>query len=82
MAAIHPPAAKNSDNSAQQPFGGLRSPDGLCFCIHAVNKLEWSKPLEIIKYPDPRLRAPNAKIAVFDDSLLELAKEMIKVMYE
>jgi peptide deformylase len=49
---------------------------------HAVSKLEWSKPLEIIKYPDPRLRAPNAKIAVFDDSLLELAKEMIKVMYQ
>ena len=43
--------------------------------------LEWAKPLKIVQYPDPKLRALNAKVTVFDDALLELAKEMIKVMY-
>ncbi len=47
----------------------------------AVTKLEWQSPLQIIKYPDPRLRAPNARINVFDDSLLRLAKEMTQLMY-
>ncbi len=47
-----------------------------------MTKLEWSSPLQIVKYPDPRLRAVNAKIGVFDDSLLRLAKEMIQVMYQ
>ena len=46
--------------------------------MHAVTKLEWKSPLEIVKYPDPRLRAVNAKIGVFDDSLQALAKEMVK----
>jgi peptide deformylase len=47
----------------------------------AVDKIEWSSPLEIIKYPDPRLRAVNARIATFDDNLLRIAKEMLKMMY-
>lgn len=48
----------------------------------AVTKLEWTSPLTIVKYPDPRLRAPNAKVGVFDDSLVRLAKEMIEIMYQ
>ncbi|GFR39637.1 hypothetical protein Agub_g103, partial [Astrephomene gubernaculifera] len=47
-----------------------------------VTKLEWTSPLQIIKYPDPRLRAVNARIDVFDDALMRLAKEMIGVMYQ
>lgn len=47
----------------------------------AVTELKWSKPLEIVKYPDPRLRAVNAKVGVFDASLMDLAKEMIQIMY-
>jgi peptide deformylase len=47
-----------------------------------VEKLEWQAPLQVIKYPDPRLRAPNARIGVFDDSLRELAKQMFEVMYQ
>ena len=47
-----------------------------------VTKLEWTSPLQIIKYPDPRLRAVNAKINVFDESLMRLAKEMIEIMYQ
>jgi peptide deformylase len=48
----------------------------------AVDKLEWQVPLQVIKYPDPRLRAPNARIGVFDDSLRELARQMFEVMYQ
>jgi hypothetical protein len=48
----------------------------------AVDKLEWSTPLCIIKYPDPRLRAVNAKIGVFDDSLKQLANQMFDIMYQ
>lgn len=50
-------------------------------CLAAVTSLEWQSPLSILKYPDPRLRAVNAKIGVFNETLLRLAKEMIEVMY-
>lgn len=50
--------------------------------IPVVDKLEWSTPLCIIKYPDPRLRAVNAKIGVFDDSLKQLANQMFDIMYQ
>ncbi|GAX80756.1 hypothetical protein CEUSTIGMA_g8191.t1 [Chlamydomonas eustigma] len=49
--------------------------------LPTLSSLEWSKPLQIVRYPDPRLRAVNAKITKFDSSLLELAKEMIQAMY-
>lgn len=48
----------------------------------AVTKLEWQKPLQVVKYPDPRLRAKNAKIGVFDETLVTLAKEMMEIMYQ
>jgi hypothetical protein len=48
----------------------------------AVSKLEWQSPLQVVKYPDPRLRAVNAKIGTFDDSLVALAKEMLEIMYQ
>lgn len=47
-----------------------------------MTKLEWSKPLEIVKYPDPRLRAKNARVGVFDETLAALAADMMDVMYE
>lgn len=50
-------------------------------CI-AVENLEWQEPLAIVKYPDPRLRAPNARIAKFDDNLKQLARRMFEIMYE
>ncbi|KAG2496147.1 hypothetical protein HYH03_005749 [Edaphochlamys debaryana] len=50
--------------------------------IPTITKLEWTSPLQIVKYPDPKLRAVNARIGVFDDSLSKLAKEMIEVMYQ
>lgn len=39
-------------------------------------------PLNVIEYPDPRLRAVNAKIGSFDDKLRELAHAMLEVMYQ
>jgi len=42
----------------------------------------WERPLTILNYPDPRLRAPNAKIGVFDERLQQLAAEMFDLMYE
>ncbi|PSC76281.1 peptide deformylase [Micractinium conductrix] len=47
-----------------------------------VTKLEWQSPLAVLPYPDPRLRAVNVRIGVFDDSLRRLAEEMFEVMYQ
>lgn len=47
----------------------------------AVSNLQWDSPLDIVRYPDPRLRAKNAKISVFDDSVKQLAAEMFEIMY-
>lgn len=46
-----------------------------------MTKIEWQSPLSIIQYPDPRLRAVNGRVGVFDDDLASLAKEMFEVMY-
>ena len=48
----------------------------------AATKLEWPSPLAVLRYPDPRLRAVNALVGVFDDSLRQLAAEMFEVMYQ
>lgn len=37
---------------------------------------------DIVKYPDPRLRAPNATIKVFGERLQDLANELFDVMYK
>ncbi|KAI4388041.1 hypothetical protein MLD38_000414 [Melastoma candidum] len=44
--------------------------------------LLFESPLEIVKYPDPRLRANNKRIATFDDNLKELVHEMFDIMYK
>ena len=36
----------------------------------------------MVRYPDPRLRAQNARIGAFDDTLRRLAEEMFEVMYQ
>lgn len=38
--------------------------------------------LKVLKYPDPKLRAENQIISVFDDDLKKLAQDMLKLMYE
>jgi peptide deformylase len=47
-----------------------------------VTQLQWASPLQVVPYPDPRLRAPNGRVGAFDDSLRRLAEEMFVVMYE
>lgn len=37
--------------------------------------------MEVLQYPDPRLRAPNAPVTVFDAKLAQLAKDMFHTMY-
>ena len=36
----------------------------------------------MLLYPDPKLRAPNATISCFDESLRQLAEQMFEVMYQ
>ena len=48
---------------------------------HAVTELVWETPLQIIHYPDPRLRARNARVGVFDERLAQLSRELFEVMY-
>lgn len=38
--------------------------------------------MDIVLYPDPRLRAKNAPVTDFDDQLAANAKAMFKLMYE
>ncbi|KAK9842088.1 hypothetical protein WJX81_007904 [Elliptochloris bilobata] len=49
--------------------------------IETVTDLAWESPLQIIRYPDPRLRARNARIGVFDERLARLSRELFEVMY-
>lgn len=52
--------------------------------LPVATELEWDSPLtleSILKYPHPKLRAPNARIGVFGEPLQRLANEMFDVMY-
>lgn len=44
--------------------------------------VSFTSPLSILKYPDPLLRAQNATIECFDESLKCLSDEMFDIMYE
>eukprot|EP00894_Picocystis_sp_ML_P001108 jgi/Pico_ML_1/51625/g2619.t1 len=47
-----------------------------------VKEIDFQAPLQIVKYPDPRLRAKNMRIDEFGDSLRDFAKEMLVAMVE
>jgi peptide deformylase len=48
-----------------------------------VDSLTWQSPLRILRYPDPRLRAVNARLGAVDkQQLLALAAEMFDLMYQ
>ena len=38
--------------------------------------------MDIVLYPDPRLRAKNKAIDSFDDALAKTAREMFALMYD
>ncbi|KAK9221413.1 hypothetical protein WN944_009839 [Citrus x changshan-huyou] len=44
--------------------------------------LRFERPLKIVEYPDPILRAKNKRIDTFDDNLKKLVDEMFDVMYK
>jgi len=46
------------------------------------SSIKWKGPLEIVKYPDPKLRAENKAIVEFGTPLQELADEMFETMYD
>lgn len=48
----------------------------------AAGPLEFESPLEVVLYPDPRLRAKNKMIKIFDEKLQQLVNEMFDVMYK
>ncbi|GBG72140.1 hypothetical protein CBR_g11073 [Chara braunii] len=50
--------------------------------VGAMPLLEYQAPLEVVIYPDPRLRARNAAVSVFDARLEEFAHAMFEAMYK
>ncbi|XP_057820998.2 peptide deformylase 1B, chloroplastic/mitochondrial isoform X2 [Cryptomeria japonica] len=44
--------------------------------------IEYESPLQIVEYPDPRLRAKNKFINKFDEKLEKLVNEMFDLMYK
>lgn len=46
-----------------------------------VDKITFSSPLKVVRYPDPRLRAPNAEVKLPAAGLKELADQMFNIMY-
>lgn len=44
-------------------------------------ELRWETPLQIIQYPDPRLRAPNAVVTDFDSNLERFVADLFEAMY-
>lgn len=48
---------------------------------NAAGPIEFEAPLEVVLYPDPRLRAKNKRIDVFDDNLDCFADAMLDAMY-
>ena len=51
----------------------------LNLCAEAFH---WETPLQIIQYPDPRLRAENTPITTFDSTLEAFAADMFDAMYD
>lgn len=69
--------------SAQRDLDSMRCSGSLSLSWPpAVTELKWERPLRVVQYPDPRLRAQNARIATFGESLQQLAAEMFTVMYQ
>jgi len=55
----------------------------LCFSsVCAAGQIEYESPLQVVLYPDPRLRAKNKIINVFDEKLQQLVQEMFDIMYK
>lgn len=49
--------------------------------VVVITKLEYTKPLRIVEYPHPCLRAENSRIGFPAQGLKELAQDMFRIMY-
>ncbi len=78
---LHCAVRGNGATSTSSPVPGHSAPALKHVRAPAVTDLAWESPLQIIRYPDPRLRAPNARIGVFDERLARLSRELFEVMY-
>lgn len=70
---VPPPAAKRG--------GFLAEMESLKEEADTAGSLEFEAPLEVILYPDPRLRAKNRRIGAFDANLDRFADAMLDAMY-
>ena len=52
------------------------------YAVIPAKVLEYELPLSIVKYPDPRLRAENKLVGVFDETLTILVSNMFEIMYK
>ena len=50
--------------------------------LSIVDRIDYTRPLKIVNYPDPRLRLPNAKIRLPAEGIDALAKDMFEMMYQ
>lgn len=48
----------------------------------AVSSITNNFDLRVLKYPSPKLRAPNEPVTVFDHNLRALSKKMFELMYD
>eukprot|EP00897_Mesotaenium_endlicherianum_P005516 jgi/Mesen1/4993/ME000248S04280 len=49
---------------------------------NGAGPIEFASPLQIVMYPDPKLRAKNKRVNVFDENLEKLIDEMLDIMYK
>lgn len=61
-------ARRSFSSSSEEPFA-------------SADDLRYEGPLEIVKYPDPVLRAKNKRIKAFDENLKKIVDEMFDIMY-
>ncbi|EES03332.1 hypothetical protein BDA96_03G251900 [Sorghum bicolor] len=67
---------------ARRGLGSSTAADPLAEDFATATDLRFESPLEVVKYPDPILRARNKRINAFDANLRALADEMFDVMYK
>ena len=76
------PAGRTGSQRRAAGGGGFGSRPTLAKSPEVTGSVQFERPLGVCRYPDPRLRAVNKRIANFDGSIKELAAEMMRVMYE
>ncbi|KAL6497544.1 Peptide deformylase 1B, chloroplastic [Orobanche hederae] len=74
---IHPPLRRLLASPARRSSSSMDNEA----VVASPADLLFKAPLEVVKYPDPILRAKNKRVNMFDESLKKLVYEMFDVMY-